>query len=154
MHWFGNLAVGARSVILKGVSPRWILEAVSEEQGTIVWLLVPWAQDILTAIEGGELDPADYRLAQWRLMHIGAQPVPPSLVHRWQKSFPCQAYDTNYGLSEATGPGCVHLEKESTPASTLHLPLRSDAARRRAGVTAEHPRRAHFLGLPSRAERI
>jgi long-subunit acyl-CoA synthetase (AMP-forming) len=36
MHWLGNFLVGARAVILKGASPRWILEAVSEEQGTIV----------------------------------------------------------------------------------------------------------------------
>lgn len=109
MHWFGNLIVGAKAVILRGVSPRWILEAVSEEQVTIVWLLVPWAQDILDAIERGEINLSDYRLDQWRLMHMGAQPVPPSLIKRWKKYFPHHRYDTNYGLSEATGPGCVHL---------------------------------------------
>jgi fatty-acyl-CoA synthase len=43
MHWFGNFIVGARAVILKGIEPRWILEAISEERVTIVWLLVPWA---------------------------------------------------------------------------------------------------------------
>ena len=42
MHWFGNFIVGARAVILKGVKPKWILEAISEEKATIVWLLVPW----------------------------------------------------------------------------------------------------------------
>lgn len=109
MHWFGNFLVGAKSVILKGVSPRWILEAVSEEQVSIVWLLVPWAHDILVAIENNEVDLNDYNLAQWRLMHIGAQPVPPSLIEKWKKVFPGQDYDTNYGLTEATGPGCVHL---------------------------------------------
>jgi acyl-CoA synthetase (AMP-forming)/AMP-acid ligase II len=113
MHWFGNFIVGAKSVILKGVSPKWILEAVSEEKGTIVWLLVPWAQDILTAIEIGELNLDDYELSQWRLMHIGAQPVPPSLVRDWLKVFPHHKYDTNYGLSEGTGPGCVHLGMEN-----------------------------------------
>ena len=82
---------------------------MSEEQVTVVWLLVPWAQDILTAIETGELRLDDYRLNQWRLMHIGAQPVPPSLVKEWQRVFPHHEYDTNYGLTEATGPGCVHL---------------------------------------------
>ncbi|MCL2766168.1 MAG: AMP-binding protein [Peptococcaceae bacterium] len=109
MHWFGNLIVGAKAVILRGVSPRWILEAISEEEATVVWLLVPWAQDILDAIESGEVDLKDYRLDQWWLMHIGAQPVPPSLIHRWLKFFPEHLYDTNYGLSESTGPGCVHL---------------------------------------------
>lgn len=42
-------------------------------------------------------------------MHIGAQPVPPSLIKRWLKYFPSHKYDTNYGLSESIGPGCVHL---------------------------------------------
>jgi len=46
-------------------------------------------------------------------MHIGAQPVPPSLVKHWKKYFPDMAYDTNYGLSESTGPGCVHLGIEN-----------------------------------------
>ena len=109
MHWFGNFIVGAKAVILKGIKPRWILEAISEEMATIVWLLVPWAQDILVAIENGEIRLEDYQIDQWRLMHIGAQPVPASLIKNWKKVFPNHEYDTNYGLSETTGPGCVHL---------------------------------------------
>jgi acyl-CoA synthetase (AMP-forming)/AMP-acid ligase II len=109
MHWFGNLIVGAPAVILRGIRPRWILEAVSEEKVTIVWLLVPWAMDIVYAIESGELNPANFTLHQWRLMHIGAQPVPPSLIRQWCDIFPGHRYDTNYGLTETTGPGCVHL---------------------------------------------
>ena len=113
MHWFGNLVVGAPAVILKGASPEAILEAVSEERITIVWLLVPWAHDILVAVESGRIDFNDYRLDQWRLMHIGAQPVPPSLIQKWKGFFPHHDYDTNYGLTEATGPGCVHLGMEN-----------------------------------------
>ncbi|MBR2257232.1 MAG: acyl--CoA ligase [Blautia sp.] len=109
MHWFGSLYTGSRAVILKGNSPKAILESVSTEGCTIVWLLVPWAQDILAALDRGELKLEDYRLSQWRLMHIGAQPVPPSLIKRWLEYFPNHKYDTNYGLSESTGPGCVHL---------------------------------------------
>ncbi|MCB1856956.1 MAG: AMP-binding protein [Gammaproteobacteria bacterium] len=109
MHWFGSFIVAGKAVILKGANPKWILEAVSEEQATIVWLLVPWAHDILIAWEQGELDLNRYRLRQWRLMHIGAQPVPPSLIHAWKRVFPWHDYDTNYGLTECTGPGCVHL---------------------------------------------
>ena len=46
-------------------------------------------------------------------MHIGAQPVPQSLIHRWLKYFPNHQYDTNYGLSESIGPGAVHLGIEN-----------------------------------------
>ena len=113
MHWFGSFLVGGKAVLLKGVKPEWILRAVSEEKCTIVWLLVPWAQDILDAIDSGELNPDDYDLKQWRLMHIGAQPVPPSLIKRWKNRFPAHDYDTNYGLSESIGPGAVHLGVEN-----------------------------------------
>ncbi|MBR4720339.1 MAG: acyl--CoA ligase [Clostridia bacterium] len=113
MHWFGSFLVGGRAVLLKGIKPQWILKAVSDEHCTIVWLLVPWAQDILDAIDRGDVDLKDYELSQWRLMHIGAQPVPPSLISRWKERFPNHQYDTNYGLSESIGPGCVHLGVEN-----------------------------------------
>ena len=113
MHWFGSLISGSKAVLLRGVKPEWILRAITEEKCTIVWLLVPWAQDLLDAIDAGKVDLNSYLLDQWRLMHIGAQPVPPSLIHRWKKIFPHHAYDTNYGLSESIGPGCVHLGVEN-----------------------------------------
>ncbi len=113
MHWFGNFIVGAPAVILKGIEPQLIMEAVSEEKITVVWLLVPWALDILFAIQSGTLKLKDYNLDQWRLMHIGAQPVPPSLIKEWKKVFPHHQYDTNYGLTECSGPGCVHLGTEN-----------------------------------------
>ncbi len=113
MHWFGSFLVGGKGVLLKGIKPEYILKAASEEKATIVWLLVPWAQDILDAIEAGKVNLNDYELSQWRLMHIGAQPVPPSLIHRWLITFPAHQYDTNYGLSESIGPGCIHLGVEN-----------------------------------------
>ena len=113
MHWFGSLLSGSRAVLLRGVKPEWILRAVTEEKCTIVWLLVPWAQDLLDAIDSGRVDLSQYRLDQWRLMHIGAQPVPPSLIARWKSIFPHHQYDTNYGLSESIGPGAVHLGVEN-----------------------------------------
>jgi len=113
MHWFGSLKSGSKAVLLRGVKPKWILRTISEEHCSIVWLLVPWAQDLLDAIDSGKVNLEDYELSQWRLMHIGAQPVPPSLIHRWKKVFPHHQYDTNYGLSESIGPGCVHLGVEN-----------------------------------------
>ncbi len=112
-HWMGSLVAGSKAVLLKGAKPATILSAVSSEECSIVWLLVPWAQDILDALDNGTLKMSDYNLDKWRLMHIGAQPVPPSLIKRWKKYFPTHDYDTNYGLSESTGPGCVHLGVEN-----------------------------------------
>ena len=113
MHWFGSLISGGKAVLLKGTKPEWIIKAVSDERCTIVWLLVPWAQDILDTIERGDIKLSDNELSQWRLMHIGAQPVPPSLIKRWLSVFPNHKYDTKYGLSESIGPGCIHLGLEN-----------------------------------------
>ena len=114
MHWMGSLVAGSKAVLLRGTKPQYIFDAVSREHCTIVWLLVPWAHDILDALDSGALRIEDYELDQWRLMHIGAQPVPPSLIKRWMAYFPKHQYDTNYGLSESIGPGCVHLGVENT----------------------------------------
>ena len=113
MHWFGSLLTGSKAVILKGTQAKTILEAASSEKCSIVWLLVPWAQDILNALDRGEIKLEDYDLSKWRLMHIGAQPVPQSLIKRWLEYFPNHQYDTNYGLSESIGPGAVHLGVEN-----------------------------------------
>ncbi len=109
MHWMGSLMSASKAVLLRGISPEAIMETISNERCTIVWLLVPWAQDILEKLDRGELKLNNYNIRQFRLMHIGAQPVPQSLIKRWQAYFPGQAYDTNYGLSESIGPGAVHL---------------------------------------------
>ena len=38
MHWFGSLISGSKAVLLKGTKPEFILDAVSREKCTIVWL--------------------------------------------------------------------------------------------------------------------
>ena len=113
MHWFGSLVSGGKAILLKGTSPELIIHTAAAEKCSIVWLLVPWAQDILDAIDRGDININELDLSAWRLMHIGAQPVPPSLIKRWKKIFPNHQYDTNYGLSESIGPGCVHLGVEN-----------------------------------------
>lgn len=113
IHWFGSLISGSKATLLTEVNPKYIFEAISNERGTIAWLLVPWAHDILVALDKGELKKEDYDLSHWRLMHIGAQPVPPRLVEHWRQYFPNMQYDNNYGLSESTGPGPVHLGIEN-----------------------------------------
>jgi acyl-CoA synthetase (AMP-forming)/AMP-acid ligase II len=113
MHWFGSLVSGSKATILTEFNPKNVLDTVSKEKGTIVWLLVPWVHDILVALDNGELKLSDYNLKSWRLMHIGAQPVPSRLVIHWREYYPDMQYDNNYGLSESTGPGAVHLGIEN-----------------------------------------
>ena len=113
MHWFGSLISGSRAVLLKGTTPELIIKTMSEEQCTIIWLLVPWMQDVLDTIDRGDIDLSKYKLDQWRLTHSGAQPIPPALIKRWLTIFPTHQYDTNYGLSESIGPGCIHLGVEN-----------------------------------------
>ena len=109
MHWFGSLISGSKAVLLRGTKPETVIKAVSDELCTIVWMLVPWAQDILDSLDRKDVEIANYNLSQWRLTHMGAQPIPRKLVADWLKYFPPHDYDTNYGLSESIGPGCVHL---------------------------------------------
>jgi len=113
MRWFGNLIVGSRATMLIGVTPKDIFRMMSEEKGTILMLMVPWAMDILLALDKGELRKEDYDLSHWRLVTVGAQPVPPTLVKRWRHWFPEVKFDIGYGLSESTGTGCIHLGTEN-----------------------------------------
>ncbi len=128
MHWFGSLMTGGRATILTEFSPRRLFETVQIERGTIVWLPTAWTYDILGEMDRGELNKDDYDLDCWRLMHMGAGPIPPSLVWRWKEYFPDMQYDTSYGLSESTGP-CIRLgiENESRVGSIGRPTLNWDA---------------------------
>ncbi|MBA7652906.1 Long-chain-fatty-acid--CoA ligase [subsurface metagenome] len=112
MHWFGSLLTGGKATILTEFSPQHLFETVQRERGTIVWLPTAWTHDILGAMDRGELKKDDYDLSCWRLMHMGAGPIPPSLVRRWKEYFPDMQYNTSYGLSESTGP-CIRLGIEN-----------------------------------------
>lgn len=109
IHWFGNLVSGGSAVLLNNISPYRIIEVVSKEHITIAWLLLPCVQDILDAVDMGDVVLENYDLRSWRLTHMGAQPIPPEVVQQWTKVFPTQQFDINYGLTEAGGPGCIHL---------------------------------------------
>ncbi len=115
MHWFGSLIAGARAVMTTGgerVTAKLILETISKEKITICMLLVPWLQDIVTALDRGDLKLSDYDVSSLRLAHSGAQPIPPVLVRRFIKYFPNIDYEENYGLTESAGP-CMHLGLEN-----------------------------------------
>jgi len=108
-HWLGSFMVGSRGTILTEFTPRNLLETLQNERGTIVWLVVPWALDILGALDRGELRKEDYDLSTWRLMHMGGQPIPESLVSRWKGYFPDMQYDASYGQTESGSPGGIRL---------------------------------------------
>ena len=109
-HLLGPMTIGARSILLtEAITPHYILETMSREQISVVFLLVPWTMDILGALDRGELRLRDYGLSGWRLMHMGAQPIPAILIQRWKTYFPEMQYDTCYGLTEGSGPGVVDL---------------------------------------------
>jgi acyl-CoA synthetase (AMP-forming)/AMP-acid ligase II len=113
IHWLASLVLGETSVIQREkITPRAIFDAIHEERGTVAMLLIPWLQDILTSLNSREIKIEDYDLSCWRLVLLGTQHVPPSLVLRWKEKFPQMRYEVNYGLTEASGPGCIHLGME------------------------------------------
>ena len=113
IHWFGSFLVGGCIVISPSTSPMSVLKTIEREKITIAFLLVSQIQDILDAISLGDVDMKALDLSSWRLMHSGAQPIPASLITRWCTQFPNMLYDTNYGLTEASGPGCIYLGSEN-----------------------------------------
>ena len=112
MHWLSSLILGETAVIQRDkITPQAIFRAIHEERGTVAMLLVPWLQDILTALDSGELSIADYDLSSWRLVLYGAQPVPSVLLSRWLTYFPEMDYEICFGLTESAGPGCIRLPR-------------------------------------------
>jgi long-chain acyl-CoA synthetase len=113
-HLLGVLLAGGCSVLLtEQISPRHIIETIHKERLSKVFLLVPWAVDLLNAFDRKDIRIEDYDLSCWRRTFMGAQPIPPSLVHRLKGYFPHMEYDTVYGLSESSGPGVIHLGTEN-----------------------------------------
>ncbi len=109
-HLLGGLIAGGSNVLLTElIKPDIILDTLAKEKVTIVFLLVPWALDIVGAFDRKELAPKGYDLSKLRLMHMGAQPIPVSLIRKWKSYFPDMSYDTSYGLSEGGGPGITHV---------------------------------------------
>ncbi|OPY78164.1 MAG: Long-chain-fatty-acid--CoA ligase FadD13 [Syntrophorhabdus sp. PtaU1.Bin058] len=109
-HMLGVMIAGGCTVLLiEQISPKNIIETMAKERLTTAFLLVPWAIDLVEALDKGEISIKDYDLSNWRLIFTGAQPVPPSLVRRLKGYFPEITYGTTYGLSEGSGPGIIHL---------------------------------------------
>jgi acyl-CoA synthetase (AMP-forming)/AMP-acid ligase II len=113
-HLLAVMLAGGCSVLLtEQISPRFIVETIARERVTAVFLLVPWAVDLLNGLDRGEVRIEGYDLSCWRRTFMGAQPIPPVVVQRIKGYFPQMEYDTTYGLSESAGPGSIHLGSEN-----------------------------------------
>jgi acyl-CoA synthetase (AMP-forming)/AMP-acid ligase II len=108
-HLLGSMLVGAKTVLLtEAVTARAILETIHSEKLHVAFLLVPWTLDILEALDKGALKKDDFDLKAWRILQMGAQPIPTSLIRRWKEYFPHMECHNTYGLSESSGPGTIH----------------------------------------------
>lgn len=113
LHWMANLLVGARAVLLKGFSVPAFFHVVQQERVTIAFLLLPWLQDILAALNEGRFSAGQVgALDSLRLLHTGAQPIPPSVVEELRRRFSQISLGISYGLTEAGGPGVLNLSSE------------------------------------------
>ncbi len=116
-HLLGSMLTGAKTVLLtEAVTAKTILEAMSQEKVRVAFLLVPWALDILLALDKGDLKKEDYDLTSWHILQMGAQPIPTSLIKKCREYFPELQCHNTYGLSESSGPGTIHnwITDEST----------------------------------------
>jgi acyl-CoA synthetase (AMP-forming)/AMP-acid ligase II len=113
-HALGVMTAGGCSVLLtEQITAKTIVETIAKERISVAFLLVPWAMDLLEAFDNRRIRIEEHDLSRWRLTHMGAQPIPPSLVKRIKGYFPHMEYDTDYGLSESMGPGVIHLGMEN-----------------------------------------
>ena len=109
-HLLGMVLAGGCTLLLtEEINPKHIIKTIAEERISTIFLLVPWAIDLMEALDRGDIRLEDYDLSCLRLIFTGAQPVPTSLVRRLKGYFPKVTYGTTYGLSESTGPGIIHL---------------------------------------------
>ena len=112
LHWMANLLVGARAVLLMGFTVPAFFRVVQREKVTIAFLLLPWIQDTLVALAQGHADAENGALDSLRMIHTGAQPIPPSVIRQLRRRFPDIALGISYGLTEAGGPGVLNLRTE------------------------------------------
>ncbi|MFZ0448907.1 MAG: AMP-binding protein [Desulfatiglandaceae bacterium] len=110
--WGPFYATGATGTIIREFKdPKWIIEAIAEEKGTDVLIVVPIAVALLNAIKKGEIKLSDYDLSSWKYLEIGAQPVPFDVMKNLVDTFPA-AVSNIYGITEGGGGGTFNLYPE------------------------------------------
>ena len=107
--WAPFYATGATGTLIREFKdPKWIIEAVAEEKGTDVLIVVPIAVALLNAIKKGDLKLSDYDLSSWKYLEIGAQPVPFEVMKGLVENFPAGVSNI-YGITEGGGGGLFNL---------------------------------------------
>jgi acyl-CoA synthetase (AMP-forming)/AMP-acid ligase II len=110
--WAPFYATGASGTLLREFrEPQWIVEAIAEEKGTDVLLVVPVAVALLNAIKQGTLNLSAYDLSSWKYLEIGAQPVPFEVMKGLAETLPCRVSNI-YGITEGGGGGTFNLYPE------------------------------------------
>lgn len=113
LHASGNLLCGAPTVLMTGFNVPCFFEVLEKERVSIAFLLLPWIQDILESVREGTLDLEGRDLSAFRLLHMGAQLIPPEIIRRLKEQWPHLALDVSYGLTESGGPGIMNLGCEN-----------------------------------------
>jgi acyl-CoA synthetase (AMP-forming)/AMP-acid ligase II len=107
--WAPFYATGATGTLIKEFKdPKWIIEAIAEEKGTDVLIVVPVAVALLNAIKKGDIKLSDYDLSSWKYLEIGAQPVPFEIMKGLVETFPAGVSNI-YGITEGGGGGLFNL---------------------------------------------
>lgn len=109
VHWFGSLMTGGSVVISSEHGGEDICSMIERYNCTVVFLIVPWAVDLIRGVDESSVSVSRERLGSLRLIHMGAQTIDRILIEKLLSVFTWVDYDTNYGLTEAGGPGCLHL---------------------------------------------
>jgi len=101
--WFPYYARGAAGTIIVGYRhPEWILEAIDEEKGTGILVVVPVCVDLINQIKNGDIDLKKLNLSSWQYLSTGAQPVPHHIFESLIDLLPCKIIHT-YGVTEGGG---------------------------------------------------
>jgi acyl-CoA synthetase (AMP-forming)/AMP-acid ligase II len=110
--WAPFYATGATGTLLREFKdPKWIIEALADEKGTEVLLVVPVAVALLNALKKGDIKLTDYDLSSWRYLEIGAQPVPFEVMKGLVENLACGVSNI-YGITEGGGGGLFNLYPE------------------------------------------
>jgi len=113
MHWLGSLLVGSRATILTEISPKYISGNCEQRKRDNCLAAGALGAGYPGALDKGELKLADYDLSCWRTDAYRSAAGAARSDKTLERYFPKMQYDTNYGLSESTGPGCIHLGIEN-----------------------------------------